>query len=171
MTGYAADCPSGGRGEATVNNMAEHHDRGAVVGSDLTHLAATLPRCRIDSAMVKEIARVFQLRKLPETGVYATIQEIAAVDNIITSYVSRVLRLILLTSKNVGRERTSLVLRSLQNRNHLLVAAPLGMLQRRNAFAVGDRLLGPSRNQRLHDRHVSSAAVTKNHRLHQGCPA
>ena len=39
--------------------------------------------------MVKEIARVFQLRKLPETGVYATIQEIAAVDNIITSYASR----------------------------------------------------------------------------------
>jgi hypothetical protein len=54
------------------------------------------PRRRIDNAMVKAIARAFRWRKLLETGVYATVEEIAAAEKINSSYVSRVLRLTLL---------------------------------------------------------------------------
>ena len=54
------------------------------------------PRTRIDNAMVKALARAFRWRKLLETGVYATVEEIAAAEKINTSYVSRVLRLTLL---------------------------------------------------------------------------
>jgi len=54
------------------------------------------PRRRIDSAMVKALARAFRWRKLLETGVFPTVQEVAAADKINASYVSRVLRLTLL---------------------------------------------------------------------------
>ena len=54
------------------------------------------PRARIDSTMIKAIARGFRWRKLLETGVYGTIEEIAAAEKINPSYVSRVLRLTLL---------------------------------------------------------------------------
>jgi hypothetical protein len=40
--------------------------------------------------------RAFRWRKLLETGVYATVEEIAAAEKINSSYVSRVLRLTLL---------------------------------------------------------------------------
>ena len=46
--------------------------------------------------MVKALARAFRWRKLLETGVYATIDEMAAAEKINGSYVSRVLRLTLL---------------------------------------------------------------------------
>ena len=54
------------------------------------------PRTRIDNTMVKALARAFRWRKLLETGVYATVEEIAATEKINTSYVSRILRLTLL---------------------------------------------------------------------------
>ena len=54
------------------------------------------PRARIDSTMIKAIARGFRWRKLLETGVYGTIDEIAKAEKINPSYVSRVLRLTLL---------------------------------------------------------------------------
>jgi hypothetical protein len=54
------------------------------------------PRTRIDSTMIKAIARGFRWRKLMETGVYGTIEEIAAAEKINSSYVSRVLRMTLL---------------------------------------------------------------------------
>lgn len=50
----------------------------------------------VDSTMVKAIARAFRWRKLLETGVYATIEELAAAEAINSSYVSRILRLSLL---------------------------------------------------------------------------
>ena len=53
-------------------------------------------RARIDSAIVKAVARGFRWRKLLETGVYGTIDEIAKAEKINPSYVSRVLRLTLL---------------------------------------------------------------------------
>ena len=53
-------------------------------------------KCRADSTLVKALARAFRWRKLLETGVYATIDEIAAAERINASYVSRVLRLTLL---------------------------------------------------------------------------
>jgi len=54
------------------------------------------PRTRVDNAMVKAVGRAFRWRKLLETGVYGTVDEIAAAEKINDSYVSRVLRLTLL---------------------------------------------------------------------------
>jgi hypothetical protein len=55
-----------------------------------------LPRARVDSALVKALGRAFRWRKLLESGVYSTIDDIAACERINDSYVSRVLRLTLL---------------------------------------------------------------------------
>lgn len=54
------------------------------------------PRARIDNTMVKAIARGFRWRKLLETGVHATIADIAMAEKINDSYASRILRLTLL---------------------------------------------------------------------------
>ncbi|MFC3205613.1 hypothetical protein [Aquamicrobium soli] len=56
----------------------------------------TPPRARVDNTMVKAIARGFRWRKLLETGVHATVEDIATAEKINPSYVSRVLRLTLL---------------------------------------------------------------------------
>jgi len=53
-------------------------------------------RPRVDNAMIKALARAFRWRKLLETGVYGTIEELAAAERINSSYVSRILRLTLL---------------------------------------------------------------------------
>ena len=63
--------------------------------------AAPAPRARIDSALLKSLARGFRWRKLLETGNFSTIEEIAEVENINPSYVSRVLRLTLLAPEIV----------------------------------------------------------------------
>src|SRR5260370_28758686 len=60
-------------------------------------IATTPERPRVDNAMVKALARAFRWRKLLETGVYGTIEELAAAEKINSSYLSRVLRLTLLT--------------------------------------------------------------------------
>ena len=60
------------------------------------------PRTRIDNTMIKAIARGFRWRKLLETGVYGTIEEIAAAEKINSSYVSRLLRMTLLAPDIVG---------------------------------------------------------------------
>ena len=59
------------------------------------------PRARIDNTMIKAIARGFRWRKLLETGVYGTIEEIAAAEKINPSYVSRLLRTTLLAPEIV----------------------------------------------------------------------
>ena len=53
-------------------------------------------RRQVDSTLVKALARAFRWLKLLETGVYATIDEMAAAEKINASYVCRVLRLTLL---------------------------------------------------------------------------
>ena len=68
--------------------------------------------------MVKAIARAFRWRKLIETGVYGTVGEIAVAEKINASYVSRVLRLTLLTPEIVeaivaGRQLQRLTLAGL----------------------------------------------------------
>ena len=45
--------------------------------------------------MVKALARAFRRRKLLETGVFVTVEEIATAEKINPSYVSRILRLTL----------------------------------------------------------------------------
>ncbi len=61
----------------------------------------TAPRARVDSALLKALARGFRWRKLLENGNFATIEEIAAAENINPSYVSRVLRMTLLAPEIV----------------------------------------------------------------------
>src|SRR5688572_14716550 len=54
------------------------------------------PRARIDNTMVKAIARAFRWRRLLEEGQYGSVVELADAEKINKSYVSRVLRLLLL---------------------------------------------------------------------------
>ena len=73
------------------------------------------PRTRIDNTMVKALARAFRWRKLLETDVYSTVEEISAAENINTSYVSRILRMALLAPKIIelivdGREPIELTM-------------------------------------------------------------
>ena len=65
--------------------------------------AWTPPRARVDSAMVKGIARAYRWRRMLESGVYGTITEIAGAEKINQSYVCRILRLTLLAPDLVGR--------------------------------------------------------------------
>lgn len=58
--------------------------------------ATPAPRARVDSALLKALARGFRWRKLLESGDFSTIEEIAETENINASYVSRVLRMTLL---------------------------------------------------------------------------
>lgn len=76
------------------------------------------PRPRIDNAMVKALARAFRWRKLLETGIHATVEDIAAAEKINTSYVSRILRLTLLAPDIVemildGRQPPALTMAAL----------------------------------------------------------
>ena len=64
-------------------------------------MKAPVSRARVDSALLKALARGFRWRKLLETGDYATIEEIAGAENINPSYVSRVLRMTLLAPEIV----------------------------------------------------------------------
>ena len=54
------------------------------------------PRPRVDNAMVKVLARAFRWRKMLDTGVHATLEDLAGAKGVNASYVSRVLRLTLL---------------------------------------------------------------------------
>ena len=77
-------------------------------------------RVRVDSAMIKALARAFRWRKLLETGVYSTIEEVATVEKINASYVGRLLRVTLLAPKIIeaildGRHPTGMTLSSLMN--------------------------------------------------------
>jgi hypothetical protein len=78
-------------------------------------LTAAPSRPRVDSTMVKALARAFRWRKLLEAGVFGTVEEIAAAENINASYVGRVLRLTLLAPDLVeaildGRQRAELTM-------------------------------------------------------------
>ena len=47
-------------------------------------------RARIDSRLLKAVARAFRWRKLLETGAYGSVEEIAKAEKINPSYVSRI---------------------------------------------------------------------------------
>ena len=72
------------------SKLVEVFDRNNVTFVSVTHPAL---RSRVDSALLKALARGFRWRKLLETGDFATIEEIADAENINPSYVSRVLRM------------------------------------------------------------------------------
>ena len=54
-----------------------------------------------DTTLVKALARAFRWRRMMETGRYSTIDELAAAEKINSSYVSRLLRLTLLSPDTV----------------------------------------------------------------------
>ena len=58
-------------------------------------------RSRPDSALLKALARGFRWQKLLREGDYQTLEEIAHAENINPSYVSRLLRMTLLSSEIV----------------------------------------------------------------------
>ena len=83
------------------------------------------PRPRIDNPMVKALARAFRWRKMLDTEMYATLEELARAKGVHATYVSRVLRLTLLAPDIVeaildGRQPAGLQL------DDLLEGVPLG---------------------------------------------
>ena len=77
--------------------------------------ASPAQRARVDSAILKALARGFRWRKLLETGDFSTIEEIAETENINPSYVSRLLRMTLLAPEIVeailaGRQQEGLTM-------------------------------------------------------------
>ena len=69
--------------------------RKVVIAPDGTEAPAVVA-ARIDSTLVKALARAFRWRRMLETGVVSTVGEIAVREKINKSYVSRILRLTLL---------------------------------------------------------------------------
>ncbi len=74
---------------------------------------AAAPTTRGDPALVKALARAFRWRRMLESGRIATINDLAAAEKINPSYVSRLLRLTLLSPSIVeaimdGREQEGL---------------------------------------------------------------
>lgn len=59
------------------------------------------PRARVDSALLKALARGFRWKKMLEDGDYQTLEEIANAEKINPSYVSRLLRMTLLAPEIV----------------------------------------------------------------------
>jgi hypothetical protein len=95
--------------------------RKLVLAPDGTEVAEASLRRRVDSAMVKAIARAFRWREMLESGLYGTIAEISAAETINESYVGRVLRLTLLAPNIVeailtGGQPPGLQLQSLMQR-------------------------------------------------------
>ena len=75
-------------------------------------------RARMDTTMVKALARAFRWRRMLETGAVGTVTKIAAKEKINGSYVSRVLRLTLLAPEIVeailhGRQAAEVTLPAL----------------------------------------------------------
>ena len=74
--------------------------RKVVIAPDGTE-APVIATARIDSTLVKALARAFRWRRMLESGVVSTVGEIAVREKINKSYVSRVLRLTLLAPQIV----------------------------------------------------------------------
>jgi hypothetical protein len=92
--------------------------RKVVIAPDGTEAPAVGAAARIDSTLVKALARAFRWRRMLETGVVSTVGEIATREKINKSYVSRVLRLTLLAPDIVeaildGRQAPEVTLRVL----------------------------------------------------------
>ena len=92
--GAAALVALGGQLEQQLGaGLGEWHEAELVDDQEL--VAGHLPP-RVDNAMVNALARAFRWRKLLDTGVHATIEDLARAKGAAPSYVSRLLRLTLL---------------------------------------------------------------------------
>lgn len=114
MKGKAATIPST---TFTVQVPLTFHRRGGrkLVIATEGHGYPFSPCLRIDSSMVKAIARAHRWKRMLETGVFATTLDLARAEKINPSYLSRVLRLTLLAPDIVeaildGRQPISLQL-------------------------------------------------------------
>ena len=92
--------------------------RKVVIAPDGTEAPVVGVATRIDSTLVKALARAFRWRRMLESGVVSTVGEIAVREKINKSYVSRVLRLTLLAPGIVeaildGRHAPEMTLRVL----------------------------------------------------------
>ena len=70
--------------------------RRILITPDGAQMTTGMVHRHVDNAVVKAIARAFRWREMIESGVCATIREIAAAENINETYVGRTLRLTLL---------------------------------------------------------------------------
>lgn len=59
------------------------------------------PRPQVDSTLVKAIARAYRWQRLLEEGAYASMRDLAAAEKISPTYISRLLRLTLLSPEIV----------------------------------------------------------------------
>jgi hypothetical protein len=62
---------------------------------------ATIEKARVDSTLVKALARAFRWKKMLESGQFTTITELAEHENLALTYMARVLRLSLLAPEIV----------------------------------------------------------------------
>ena len=95
-------------------------------------------RPRVDNAMVKALARAYRWRKMLDTGVYATNEDLARAKGVARSYLSRVLRLTLLAPALVeaildGRQPAELQL------DDLLATFPVEWDAQRHGSAIATR--------------------------------
>ena len=81
--------------------IRRHGGRKVVIAPDGTEAPAVGAAARIDSTLVKALARAFRWRRMLESGVVSTVGEIATREKINKSYVSRILRLTLLAPRIV----------------------------------------------------------------------
>ena len=94
--------------------------RKRIIAPDGTELetATSSPEGEIDSALMKAIARAYRWQRMLEGGEYATLRELAKAERLDAAYVSRVLKLTLLSPslfENAlnGHQSTGLDLRKL----------------------------------------------------------
>ena len=94
--------------------LRQRGGRKVVIAPDGTE-APVIAAARIDSTLVKALARAFRWRRMLESGVVSTVGEIAVREKINKSYVSRVLRMTLLAPEIVeaildGRQAAEMTL-------------------------------------------------------------
>ena len=109
----------------------------------------------IDSTMVKIIARAFRWQRLLDDGTYATIDDMAASEKISPSYVSRVVRLALLSPEIVetildGRQPAHLTMKNLLER------FPVDWAEQREHFLSSGNLAGENLKKSLNFRTMRS---------------
>jgi len=83
-----------------------------------TGTPAAIEKLRVDSTLVKALARAFRWKKMLESGQFTTITELAKHENLALTYMTRVLRLTLLAPEIVemilaGRQPPEMTLATL----------------------------------------------------------
>jgi hypothetical protein len=76
-------------------------DTSGQVESDFALRTVGAAAARVDNAMIKALARAFRWRKMLDTGVHATLEDLARAKGANATYVSRILRLTLLAPEIV----------------------------------------------------------------------